>query len=522
MLFLNNDVVDEKMVKTLYKKYKVKYPKKYPKTEDSIEEITSQSTQWGNTIPHQMFSMKDKKYYNSYNGKWSNNPTPNHWYKQPYQIYDFDCINKNDLITEFQPHRYESVMRLVMRVYKSTISQFNKVDEGEIPYVVLPNHWCRNIIGEDFKEVVNKLYQMGILSSVETNKNVWNNDSLIVVINPSILKSKYVITPNTNQILHRKLTKYYQSQLNGMTEVEKYVVEVISKTDFKGNEVNHNEILNELIEKKNKEFHFILTNPYYNNNKKDKVREILKNGEEYVVDYTERYLNRLPTLHNIDNILERREGSNVKTSKSCGRVSHIYSNLPTPLREYLRIDGEKLIEYDIVESQPSILLHLIVSGEMETKYGIKSKPTQWCEMIQQYKNDGKSVYHLMIDKLGLDEDTPKSYLKPLLFKILYGRVGSKKQNQLIIDVFGEDMLGFITEIQSKKLFKTTLPYKNLPIMLMNEESSIMNKIILECKKWGIDILPLYDGIWVKPNDTEDIETILNKVSPHLQWKCKNI
>lgn len=159
---------------------------------------------------------------------------------------------------------------------------------------------------------------------------------------------------------------------------------------------------------------------------------------------------------------------------TAGRIHTNVTGLKKKSRAALRIDGEPLMEIDMVNCQPFLLARM---GREES--------------FMKMCNDG-IIYDHLASKLGMTRDDTKE----LYFKTIYGRVqyADPKMRSIFAQEFPQT---WATIVQAKKE-----NHANLAVQLQREEVAMMEVVWADLARASIPFLTIHDAILVKLGDLE--------------------
>lgn len=178
------------------------------------------------------------------------------------------------------------------------------------------------------------------------------------------------------------------------------------------------------------------------------------------------------------------------TVDSNGRLHTNITNCPKLIRFCMKMEGKKLVEYDVVSCQPFLLLG-IMKDEDEKR--------RWYELIK------KDIYTEIGKIIGSSETRDElkiRFYKEVLFGKNHVTVNSK--------IFKELRKEF------PKLCQTILDikkgdYKAMARELQKFESDIvLGRVSLRCRILGLDVLTVHDSLFVKPEDKDVVSEIFDE------------
>ena len=174
------------------------------------------------------------------------------------------------------------------------------------------------------------------------------------------------------------------------------------------------------------------------------------------------------------------------------RLDYNFTNMKSDLLEYIMVDGEKLIELDIANSQFAILSNLF--------YNHLDKD------FNEFAQNG-TLYEYISSKLNISrEDSKKKMMRVAFDKV-------KKEQDDLRSIFPK-MMKFIDAL------KNTYGYKIISSILQIIESTIMIDYILpELLKKELKVFPIHDAFRVKKSDLESVYSEITKSFKEIDFKC---
>ena len=213
-----------------------------------------------------------------------------------------------------------------------------------------------------------------------------------------------------------------------------------------------------------------------------------------------------------------------------GRVYTPFNSLKKELRKELFLDGEKLVEFDMVASHWSILYYIMLqiatSQEipfitLQENLRLKKYPVgrSWLQFYEDCFLGDVDFYRMIGIRLQSFYGVDRDHIKDSLLKDLNGPL------QVQSSVFGldretyrervyDDAIYWITGVKSNLVFNDYKGgyYKNIPQLLAKVEVGIMNQVWLKLKKRKIDYLSIHDCVVVKESDVEIAMRVLKTIS----------
>lgn len=191
--------------------------------------------------------------------------------------------------------------------------------------------------------------------------------------------------------------------------------------------------------------------------------------------------------------------------KGTGRVYNFLSSLPRELREFIRIDGKEIVEMDIANSQPLLLLPLLKEVENEVDVKLYKK---LCETGKFYDY----VRNMLADD-NKDNKKDSTFKVDFFSKIFFS---TEKRNYRWRELFDNEfptVSRIITETKKDN-------YKDLALMLQRNESEIMinqvSRILLE--NGNDDFFTIHDAIYTTKESKDVVLNVLFSVYENLNIK----
>ena len=241
-----------------------------------------------------------------------------------------------------------------------------------------------------------------------------------------------------------------------------------------------------------------------------------------------------------------------KRDKFGGRIYNVFSNTIREYRKYIKIDGKELVEIDLKNSmicQLFYMVKLLLKGsQFERNTILNNVYWELDKLNKGYKNDddrnlrlgflylnrwdyilnvennlNKDYYNFLVEEFRLSSGVSisRNSFKELLFVILFGsekklrsmRLGNNKYSDLESLLLGDGKF-LVRDLKKISLFswyksRDYKKYKNVSLILMRLERSLMDVMSNIMIKNGFDYISLFDGFMVKKSEVKEIERILN-------------
>ena len=490
------------------------------------------------------------------------------------RCYDFECYSLNHIENKFGLKKKFRVGRFLSLLYKKKI-RIRGIEYGDKlilkGYVYVSNKELEGILGSKYwKDLLNELVKDKVIKVDKDKKNKFNSNKQLTFIrlddnffscNKSIvdiedgLLNKYLDRENKkqNELFEKKyeddeLLKWEKySCVNSNIEI-KNIDEVI--------ELRCNNKINEDLEKLNWSWLGIREKNRIENNFKD--IESWKN--KYKTDLKNYYNLLVNDLDNLKNSNWLDFGNDRFKRDGYGkRMYNIYSNTIREFREYIKIDGEEVVELDIKSCFLSLFYLLIkqLNDDVDNNLvkDIKSKilkesKLEWSKIsgsdfLKKFKsvfqNDGvlldekndievNDYYDFMRLSYGVNHyiEMSRSSYKELVFRLLFSKevelenikVENKNISQIQLDFFGlngVELMYWLRRIKmydwikkEKGLNKKHYSQNNISLILMIYENRIMDIIRSVLYNLRIKNISVFDSLLVKKSDYKKVLKVGNE------------
>lgn len=253
---------------------------------------------------------------------------------------------------------------------------------------------------------------------------------------------------------------------------------------------------------------------------KENLKKLTINKEEVVNDlqiaYEKKEKNIFSKLQESDNSLNRFLSYsflinniicmdyNIIRKNNKGRMFNFFSSTPKLIRPYYRFEGEELIELDINNCVPSLILEFLDIDKIN-----KDELNDYIESL----ND-KKLHKDISKKLNIELSVVKT---ELISKVFFDK---EKKEQNIKKYFKNRFPTIHKEILR---FKNN--YKNYADLLYEKEGEIMiDNILHKCFILDIPVISLHDALFTNKNYIEQlkqiVDTQLEKVTKNIKLKYK--
>ena len=148
---------------------------------------------------------------------------------------------------------------------------------------------------------------------------------------------------------------------------------------------------------------------------------------------------------------------------------------------------------------------------------------RWDYILNVENNLNKDYYNFLVEEFRLSSGVSisRNSFKELLFVILFGsekklrsmRLGNNKYSDLESLLLGDGKF-LVRDLKKISLFswyksRDYKKYKNVSLILMRLERSLMDVMSNIMIRYGFDYISLFDGFMVKKSEVKEIERILN-------------
>jgi len=490
------------------------------------------------------YDSKTKRYYNEDSGKWVTQlRDKKRVIEEKYIRYEFSVWDDRQIEEEFGYALVERINRFLYLLYKKTL-EVERTNGHRWVYVD-SSRICCGILGMHYKEIIQKLYDIDIIDLAYKDGKFGKDRQLYMLADAFFRKDCY---RREIYIRNTKLTKFLDKMYGGNftlgDERDEFIKWEINS--FKRVEINRDADVEMLLEirlnqKKDLEFE-----------KKDwdflskQQKEQIKKGWD--TDRVEQYFwkGRLRFEQLRVELSElKRGGSSFKgfdRDKFSGRYYNIINQKEREFRKALKLDGENLIEVDMVNGYVS-LIYRIFKGVKTLSKNKDSFSTylqkvigdvDFSDFLEKYKvcfegpyEERKDFYDLIgvellnIKSVGLfaEESHQRKYMKELVLYLINGEKGDGMKRTYIDEMYTYDEImhkifckggyeaierikntEFDFQINNEKKYYGYQTYKYMSKLLMNMEVIIMRGVWRQLIENQIPYLSLFDGMMIKKRD----------------------
>jgi hypothetical protein len=237
-----------------------------------------------------------------------------------------------------------------------------------------------------------------------------------------------------------------------------------------------------------------------------------------------------------------------------GRIYNLYSNVVREFREFIKIDGEDVVEIDLKNSMICCLYYLVrlINSEDKVRFenndveiiykklkslndGFKDEFDEGVKLSLDYLNRWNYILNLSEDKINKDYykflceefnnscgiDLSRNCFKELLFVLLFGndnqlktlRLGDLNYDELKMLMLGSSRF-IIDDIKKISLFDwykdvKYKKHKNVSLILMKLERSIMDIMSNYMIQTKTKYISVFDGFVIKKKGSKEVLDFLN-------------
>jgi len=509
-------------------------------------------------------------------------------YKNKSELYEFECYNLNDIKDDFDDEKEKKIYRIgkfLSLLYKKRI-RVRGYEEGDYlmvkGFVYVSNKELEGILGiEYWKDVINVLSRRNIINyrrdksnKFDSNKKLWffklNDD--FFNCNKKRIKIEDGILNRFIDNKNEKLKNEYISNIDDLVYYEKYCC-INSDLIIE----NLNEVIDLRVKNKLNEIQDKLIWDWLSNKKKTSLLKKIENIEDWKFKYKRELKNYYEVV--IDDLRNLKENNLVDLDDNCfrrdnygKRLYNLYSRVIREFREYIKIDGEEVVEIDIKSCFMSLLFMFIKklnsNNQDDLIIDIKKKLLELnngnidnrngLEFLNKFnsifENDGifynnkvefNDYYDLI--RLSYGEDVynkmSRGSFKDLVFKVLFsdniGKRGIKIGDENIEDIenrlFGVDGKNLINDLRKiglnnwienkggrKKKYNRG---NNVSLLLMLYENKVMDIIREKLMNLEIKYISVFDSFIVKKSEYRRVlmegNKILKGIDSSLKFSVKS-
>lgn len=473
-------------------------------------------------LKHNDRDIESGLYYNEYEDKWVKRLSRKEMKSESdVKMYDFKVFSLEDIKKVFGVEKVERIGMFLSLIYdRSFIEGYNRDDWGGVYF---SSDDVKRILGNDWKKLMAKLVNKGVVDFNERNSKyrvyrklkyfklgeLFENETSVEFDRVDIKDARF----------EKSLKEYFKSTCDDRTGVFKMVELTLDKCTLDIKKLDA--LIDEQYEGRLEKAILDLESDFVFKKGKNAILNTLKDIDAYERKYKgdlKALYNTLVSIIQKTVIEEKRSLYRINKDEFGGRLYHLFSNVPKEFRKQIKIDGEKVVEIDVIASQPSFLCLLFAKGEVLESIGWiikKYKNAEYVRIAKEYKMD---VYKYMAVKLKGEEyendPVTRVNMKKVFFQLIFGnpedKLGVRKRKELCDNLFGPDFYMFLSEVAKLDLGKGfSSNHKNLSFMLQLIESKYLNFVMAEMG--DMSFLPIHDSLVVKKSDAKAVKKLFKKM-----------
>lgn len=472
-------------------------------------------------------------YWNEFKGIYGKKKSNELLKESIIKIYDFTYYGIDSIKVDFDYKYWEKISMFITALYKKQYDNKNCTDWERI-YCDSP--MLRLYLGDDYNKIIKRLEDLHIIElQTVVSKYDKSKTCKYISLNQNFIEIEGVIYTEKNLISEKyqdAILKYFNKKICERDGVIKYIETVLDTCTFS---LDNRDALNlEIAENKFKKESQSLLNPYISVTEKIKIEIKIENKEAYIKNHNNimkrYYENLVSKLNSID--LIKKVHYNITVSPFGNRISHIFSSMPKKYRKKLMIDGEEVIEIDIVSSQVAFLL-INLKKWFDTDFDSDSelelhsrRPFEMIDKLEMIYSKGSKLdlYKYMALKLHgfktIHDEDIRNQMKSVLTGLLFDTTNNPTfkddiREKFMIRLFGKDFFEVLQEIERLDIEGIDIKkHRNISALLQREESKFLYEVMNQLMTDKVMFLPLYDSLIVKKSDeqkvTEAFNFIVNK------------
>jgi hypothetical protein len=450
-------------------------------------------------------------YYNELKGTWHTNKLRTLILnKSKFKLYDFNYYGIKDIKRDFGLKIYEKIAMFITVMYQKEIGGGYKVTDWEKIYWSTKD--LETILGKGYwKNIIGRLIEMNLIKEEkESSQYHFNKEVRYFTLNKGFMIGQMPLFREVdlvNSSYQKRINKLFEKVVKERKGILKYLEKVLDNSSLFIDDFE--QIANQIWLNKLNELDLSIKNRFKGKFHNEEHKRIIKSYYDYLV-----------MIQMKKDLNERRALYGLNRTKNGNRVVHMFSNAPKLFREFLKIDGEEVVEIDIVSSQPSFLFVMMKKWYdfNNPNRNIVNSSLMYLEKFNLMSAIGKDLYNYMAFRTKglkyLNDTNARKEMKALFFRLIFGnpryKLEGKSRKDLIIDIFGLDMYEFLMDITNVEMgYKKKT--SNLATLLQKEESLFMDKVIDKLMIEKLNFLPLYDSLIVKKCDAHRIRFLFNQV-----------
>lgn len=509
--------------------------------------------------PHKYgeYDSSTKLYFNEDSGKWVTQlRDKNRVIEEKYIRYEFSVWDDRQIEEEFGYALVERINRFLYLLFKKTLEI--ERTKGHRWVYVDSSRICCGILGMGYKEIIQKLYDFDIID-LKYGIGKFGNDRQMYQLNEAFFgkdcQRREVYIRNT------KLTKFLDKMYSGKLslgdkrdELINWEIESCKRVNLHWDEDGVSKLLIRRLNKR-KDLEFEKKDwDFLSNKERVKINEGWDDKKEDDLIWN----GRLSFEQLRVELDELKNGGFSFNSFSrddfSGRYYNIFNTKQREFRTTMKMDGEKLIEVDMVNGYVA-LFYRVLRGINELPKG-ESRFDDYLrkvvgdidvsDFLEKYRScfDGDNENRFdFYDFIGVQllefgaveefgEEYKRAYMKELVMYLINGEKGDGLRktylngrytyDEIMEQIFCKGGYEAIERIKNTDLSfkrnnsKQNYGYKryvNMSKVLMNMENIIMKGIWLRLIELKIPYISLFDGMMVKKSD---LKIVLEVADQHLK------
>lgn len=465
-------------------------------------------------------------YWNEYKGIYGKKKSKELLKESVIKIYDFAYYGIGSIKVDFEYRYWEKIAMFLTALYKKQFDNRNCTDWEKVYFEA---QVLRLYLGDDYNLILDRLSELGKIElHKEISKFNKSKNCKYLILNRNFINIEGAVYLERNLISEKyqnSILKYFNKVQKERKGIEKYVETVLDKCTFSLNDRNalDSEIANDKFNKESQR----LLNSFVSEAEKAKIEKKICNKDFFIKEHKNimnRYYEGLMSKLNTSNIIKNIE-YNINTQTFGSRIGHLFSSMPKKYRKSLMIEGEEVIEIDIVSSQVAFLL-ILLKKWFETdsnKRFYTNTPFMMMDKLEMIYSKGSKLdlYKYMAVKLnGLNAFQNKEVrneMKTVLMGLLYGSTKHEKykgrdRKEIISNLFGTNFFEVLEEIEKSDIEGIDKnKHRNLSALLQREESEFLSEVMHQLINDKILFLPLYDCLIVKKSDEQKVTDAFNYI-----------
>jgi hypothetical protein len=471
-----------------------------------------------------------KKYWNVLTQKWTlNKPSPI-LKNSEIIVYNFKYFNL-DRIKILFGKRWEKVAYFLTELFRKEITSGYKLEDW--PWVYINYYQLRTYLGNDYVCTLEQLESIGLIDSQrQINKHEPIKVSVryrlninFILVGGEVYKETQLLSPDYQNTL---LGLFSKSNFE-LNEVVGYIESVLDSSVIDISQDQRKDLIKHIVESKRAQDIGLLRNDFESVKNKNKLKRKLQNESfhYHAYEFKLKYLIESIESYMTGNQDFKKYAFNIRKDDFGNRISHIFSNVPKNLRKYIRIDGERVVEVDIISSQVSFLFVLIEKWFLKSNYAYENQLIAPWEFYLKYStlsviNKNQDFYKILKIQVANNykehTNLTRDQMKLLFLKIALGEpkfitFSGYIKKEFITSLFGSqfyDFLVSLSKIEMKGVSKDE-SYKNIAAILQREESAFLDLVMKKLIESNIKFIPIYDSLVIKESDQDKVKAIFKEV-----------